>query len=37
MGLQLAGPIHADLDVLRLGHAYDQACGWAAHRPAALG
>jgi amidase len=29
MGLQLAGPIHADLDVLRLGHAYDQACGWA--------
>ena len=37
MGLQLAGPIHSDLDVLRLGNAYDQACGWAAHRPPALG
>jgi amidase len=36
MGLQLAGPVHADLDVLRLGHAYDQACGWALHRPSAL-
>jgi amidase len=36
MGLQLAGPIHADLDVLRLGHAYDQACGWGARRPSAL-
>lgn len=35
-GLQLAGPIHADLEVLRLGHAYDQACGWASHRPPAL-
>lgn len=36
MGLQLAGPIHADLDVLRLGHAYDQACGWGRQRPSAL-
>ena len=36
MGLQLAGPIHADLAVLRLGHAFDQACGWATRRPPVL-
>jgi len=36
MGMQLAGPIHADLEVLRLGHAYEQACGWGAHRPPVL-
>ncbi len=36
MGLQLAGPIHADLEVLRLGHAYDEACGWGARRPPVL-
>ena len=33
MGLQLAGPIRSDLAVLRLGHAYDVACGWGAMRP----
>lgn len=36
MGLQLAGPANADLAVLQLGHAYDQACPWSAQRPAVL-
>ena len=36
MGLQIAGPIHRDLAVLRLGDAYDKACGWGAIRPSAL-
>jgi len=36
MGVQLAGPIGTDLAVLRLGHAYDQACGFAAKRPPVL-
>ena len=33
MGIQIAGPIHSDMAVLRLGHAYDRACGWSAIRP----
>lgn len=37
MGLQLAGPLHADLAVLRLGHAYQEACGWCDARPPVLG
>ncbi|WP_285488171.1 amidase [Amycolatopsis taiwanensis] len=32
MGVQLIGRNHADLDVLRLGHAYDQATQWARRR-----
>ena len=36
MGIQLAGPVNADLAVLRLGHAYDQACAWSGLRPPAL-
>ena len=36
MGLQIAGPVHADMAVLRLGHAYDLACGWGAVRPPVL-
>lgn len=36
MGLQIAGPIHGDLAVLRLGHAYDLACGWGSVRPPVL-
>jgi len=36
MGIQLAGPLNADLAVLRLGHAYDRAGGWQRHRPPAL-
>ncbi|RRN66189.1 amidase [Caulobacter sp. 602-1] len=37
MGLQIIGPNHADLAVLKLGHAYEQASPWiAATPPAAL-
>jgi amidase len=36
MGLQIAGPIHADFAVLRLGHAYDHACPWRAVQPPIL-
>jgi len=36
MGIQLAGPVNADLAVLRLGHAYDQACTWSDRHPPAL-
>jgi amidase len=36
MGLQIAGPIQRDLAVLRLGHAYDRACGWGLVQPSAL-
>ncbi len=36
MGISLAGPVNADLAVLRAGHAYDRACGWSAVRPAVL-
>jgi amidase len=36
MGLQIAGPIHADMDVLRLGHSYDRACGWGMVQPKVL-
>ena len=37
MGLQIIGPNHADLAVLKLGHAYEQASAWiAASPPAAL-
>jgi amidase len=33
MGLQLIGPPRADLDVLRLGHAYDLASDWVRRAP----
>jgi amidase len=36
MGISLAGPVNADLAVLRAGHAYDRACAWSAVRPPAL-
>ncbi|MDR6625861.1 amidase [Caulobacter segnis] len=37
IGLQIIGPNHADLAVLKLGHAYEQASPWiAAKSPAAL-
>jgi amidase len=32
-GVQLVGPAGADLAVLRLGRAYEQATGWVAHCP----
>ncbi|WP_295539522.1 amidase [uncultured Pseudacidovorax sp.] len=37
MGLQLAGPANADLAVLQLGHAYDQACPWSRWHAPVLG
>ncbi|HEY0595926.1 amidase [Sphingopyxis sp.] len=38
IGIQLIGPRNADLDVLKLGHAYEQASPWIARtRPPALG
>jgi len=38
IGIQLIGPRHADLAVLQLGHAYEQASPWIARsRPQALG
>ncbi len=33
IGLQIAGPRHADADVLRAAAAYEQAAPWAQHRP----
>ncbi|WBU56511.1 amidase [Paracoccus sediminicola] len=33
MGLQIIGPRLADLSVLQIGHAYEQASGYAANRP----
>lgn len=36
MGLQLAGPVNADLAVLGAGQAYDEACPWSALRPPVL-
>jgi amidase len=36
MGISLAGPVNADLAVLRAGHAYDRECAWSAVRPPAL-
>lgn len=32
MGMQVIGPHHADLAVLQLGHAYEQAAGWVRER-----
>ncbi|MGO3741608.1 amidase [Kerstersia sp.] len=37
MGLQVMGPAHADLAVLQLGHAYEQASGYTRRRSPALG
>jgi len=37
MGLQLIGPPQADLQVLQLAHAYDQATRWVARRPPPAG
>jgi len=32
MGMQIIGRRHADLAVLQLGHAYEQATGWVGRR-----
>ena len=38
IGIQLIGPRNADLDVLKLGHAYEQASPWIARtKPPSLG
>lgn len=37
MGMQIAGPNHAELKVLRIAHAYDLATGWVAKRPPPIG
>lgn len=34
MGLQIIGPIQADLAVLKIAHAYEQVANWTRHRPA---
>ncbi|MDE3739018.1 amidase [Pseudomonas resinovorans] len=36
MGLQIIGPHQADLAVLQLAHAYEQASGWTRHLPGCL-
>lgn len=36
MGIQIVGPNHGELDLLRLGHAYDQATRWPYRRPPAM-
>jgi amidase len=33
MGMQIAGPARADLPVLALARAYEQASGWTRQRP----
>jgi amidase len=38
MGLQIIGPVHGDMDCLKLGHAYEMATNWTGkHPPAMLG
>ncbi len=34
MGLQITGPMHGDLAVLQIAHAYHQATDWPGRRPA---
>jgi amidase len=34
MGLQILGPAQADLATLQVGHAYEQAAGFSALKPA---
>src|SRR5256885_14946751 len=36
MGLPIIGPVHRDMDCLKLGHAYEQASNWTAKRPPPL-
>ncbi len=36
MGMQIAGPCHAEMRVLRIAHAYDSATGWVSKRRPAL-
>jgi amidase len=36
MGIQIIGPVHHDMDCLKLGHAYEQASNWTANHPPPL-
>jgi len=36
IGLQIVGPVHHDLDCLKLGHAYERAANWTARQPPLL-
>jgi amidase len=36
MGIQIIGPVHHDMDCLKLGHAYEQASNWTAKHPPPL-
>ncbi len=36
VGLMVHGRVFADAKVLRVAHAYEQACGWTAHFPGGL-
>jgi amidase len=36
MGIQIIGPVHHDMDCLKIGHAYEQASNWTAKRPPPL-
>jgi len=36
MGIQIIGPVHHDMECLKLGHAYEQASNWTAKRPPPL-
>jgi amidase len=36
MGIQIIGKRHADLDVLKMAYAYEQATGWVQKRPPAI-
>ena len=36
MGLQIVGPVHHDLECLKIGHAYEQASNWTAKHPPPL-
>jgi amidase len=36
MGIQIIGPVHHDLECLKIGHAYEQASNWTAKRPPPL-
>ncbi len=36
IGIQIVGPMHHDLDCLKIGHAYEQASNWTAKRPPPL-
>ena len=36
IGIQIVGPMHHDMDCLKIGHAYEQASNWTVKRPPPL-